>query len=462
MENRAACFFDKLRGKRLTFIGIGVSHTDVIRMLAAKGCRITVRDKRSRDKIGPLCDELEALGVSFILGEDYLKNLSGDVIFRTPGMKYDTPELIKAKEEGAVITSEMEMFFDLCPCKIFGITGSDGKTTSTTIIAEMLKVEGYTVHLGGNIGKALLPVVEQVKPDDMAVVELSSFQLISMRRSPDIALVTNLAPNHLDMHKDMQEYIDAKKNLILHQNAFSRAVLNQDNEITAGFQSLARGECLFFSRQKPVKKGAFLDEDGMLCMAHKDGTTKIIKAEEIRIPGVHNVENFLGAIAAVWGYVSVDTIRKVAREFGGVEHRIEFVRELDGVKWYNDSIATSPTRTIAGLNSFSQKMIIIAGGYDKKIPFLPLAPKIIEKVKVLILTGATAQKIEDTVTSYAGYNPRELTILHAGDMADAVRLAREYAKAGDVVSLSPASASFDCYPNFEARGRHFKELVNAL
>ncbi|HAN44260.1 MAG TPA: UDP-N-acetylmuramoyl-L-alanine--D-glutamate ligase [Ruminococcaceae bacterium] len=463
MDSRAAQFFNDIKGKKITLIGIGVSHTDLIKLLAQKGAAVTVCDKRTKEQIGEACGEFEALGVKLRLGDGYLDDLnSADIIFRTPGMRFYMPELNKARQNGIVVTSEMEVFFDLCPCRIFAVTGSDGKTTTTTLISEMLKAQGKTVHLGGNIGKALLPIVESIKPTDYAVVELSSFQLISMRKSPDVAVITNVAPNHLDMHKDMQEYIDAKRNIFIHQNAFSRTVLNADNEITASMANDVRGECLTFSRRGAVRAGAFLDNDMTVCFAGRNGISKIMNASDIRLPGMHNVENYLTAIAAVWGYADIPNMVKVAKEFGGVEHRIEFVRELDGVKWYNDSIATSPTRTIAGLDSFNQKIIVIAGGYDKKIPFEPLAPKIIEKVKVLVLTGATASKIEAAVAGCKGYDPQKLKIIHADDMQDAISKARKAAVKGDVVTLSPACASFDKYPNFEVRGNHYKKLVNEL
>lgn len=462
MDSRVERFFQSMNGKKINVIGIGVSNTDVIAMLARHGAQVTACDKRGRDQLGEICHTLEAQGVRLQLGEQYLDHLDGEIIFRTPGMNYFTPQLEEARKQGKAVTSEMEVFFDLCPCKIFAVTGSDGKTTTTTIISELLKAEGNRVHLGGNIGRALMPLLEEVRPEDYAVVELSSFQLISMRSSPDVAVITNVAPNHLDVHKTMEEYISAKLNLISHQNAFSRTVLNVDNEVTKGFTELVRGELLTFSRVTPPKQGAFATDDGSIYMAYRGDVTKIMEAAEIRIPGVHNVENYLAAISAVWGYVRPETIAQVARTFQGVEHRIEFVREIDGVRWYNDSIATSPTRTIAGLNCFEQKLIVIAGGYDKHIPFLPLAPKLIEKAKYLILLGLTAQKIEDTVRGFAGYDPEELRIIRAESLEDAVAKAKSVAKEGDVVTLSPACASFDMYPNFEARGRHFKELVNAL
>ena len=463
MNDKLNSFYKSLHNKKVSFIGLGRSHRELLPMFASKGAIVTLRDKRTREQIGEEADKLEALGIKLTLGENYLENLcEEDIILRTPGMNYFTPALQQARKSGAFVTSEMELFFYLCPCKIYAVTGSDGKTTTTTVISEFLKAQGFSVFLGGNIGFPLLPRIEQIGPDDRAVVELSSFQLISMRKSPDVAVITNVAPNHLDVHKDMQEYIDAKRNIYLHQGGISRTVINADNEITASFLPEIRGEAMQFSRRITPDLGCYLAEDGTLTMNDRHSVTPVLHMDEIRIPGIHNVENYLAAISAVWGEVSKENIVSVAKNFGGVEHRIEFVRELDGVTWYNDSIASSPTRTIAGLNSFKQKLILIAGGYDKKIPFEPLAPKIIEKVKVLILMGVTAPKIEAAVTSCECYDPDKSTILHVSSMQEAVQKAREVAEKGDIVSLSPACASFDLYPDFEARGRHFKELVNAF
>ena len=463
MQTKAELFFQELKDRKVTFIGMGVSHFDCIKLFAGKGIKVTVADKRTPEQLGERYEELLRIGVRFELGANYLEHLcEADIIFRTPGMNFFSPALSKAREQGKIVTSEMEVFFDLCPCKLYAVTGSDGKTTTTTLISEFLKAQGKTVHLGGNIGKALLPLIEEIKEEDIAVVELSSFQLISMRRSPDVAVVTNVAPNHLDVHKDMEEYIGAKRNILLHQNAFSKTVLNMDNEITNGMTGLVRGRLYQFSRRSIPKNGAYLAENGKIFMVLDGDQKEIMVASDIRLPGIHNVENYLTAISAVYGDVDVANMVKVAREFGGVEHRIEFVRELDGVRYYNDSIATSPTRVIAGLNAFDQKLIVIAGGYDKKIPFEPLAPKLIEKCKLLILTGLTAKKIEQAVTSCDGYRPEELKIIHVSGMEEAVKTAREQAKTGDIVTLSPACASFDQYPNFEVRGNHYKGLVNAL
>lgn len=461
--NKAERFFENMKKVKAAFIGVGVTNTDLIKMFLKKGIDVTVCDKKDADKMGELYNELKLLGAKFCLGDSYLDSLTDfDVVFRAPGMYYNNEKLTEARRKGVVITSEMEVFFDLCPCKIYAVTGSDGKTTTTTIIAGLLEKTGKNVYKGGNIGKALLPLIEEIKEDDAAVVELSSFQLISMRKSPDTAVITNIAPNHLDVHGTMEEYIDSKKNLIAHQNAFSKTILNLDNETTNNLENIVRGRLFKFSRKLIPECGAFLANSGMLCYNEYGKVTEIIHKDTIKIPGIHNVENYLAAITALWGEVSIEVIKDMAENFGGVEHRIEFVRELNGVKWYNDSIATSPTRVLAGLNSFSQKLIVIAGGYDKKIPFEPMAAAVNQKVKKLILMGVTAEKIEKAVTEYSEYNSDNLQIYHVSSMEEAVEKAKEISENGDVVTLSPACASFDMYPNFEARGIHYKNLVKEL
>lgn len=454
-------FFSQIKGKKIAMCGIGVSNTPLILSFLKQGARVIACDRREREQIGKIADEIENAGAELKLGENYLENLEVDIIFRTPGMNFHLPELESARKRGIAVTSEMEVFFDLCPATIFAVTGSDGKTTTTTLISKMLEAEGKRVFVGGNIGTPLLPEIENITADDFVVAELSSFQLISMRKSPDVAVVTNVAPNHLDVHKSMDEYVEAKKNILLHQNAFSRTVLNRDNDITESFRKDVRGQSLGFSMKRRLNNGAWLDSDGVLHMAYRGIDVPVIDRKEIAVLGDHNVENYLAAITAVWGYVGVDSICKVAHEFSGVEHRIEFVRELDGVKYYNDSIASSPTRTIAGLKAFGQKVILIAGGYDKHIPFEPLMPYLVEKVKTLYLCGDTADKIEKCLRDYEGYNGSP-EIVRVENIPEAVASARKLAVAGDIVTLSPACASFDAYPNFAARGNHFKQLVNEL
>lgn len=456
-------FFDTVQGKRVAFIGAGVSHRQLIPMFAKAGAQVTLCDKKPLESFGEYGTELMALGVRLSLGENYLNGLAGQqMVLRTPGFEFFTPELQAAGKAGALLTSEMELFFEYCPCPLVGITGSDGKTTTTSLIAAMYRQAGRTVHLGGNIGRALLPIVEEIQPADIAVVELSSFQLISMRCSPGVAVVTNVTPNHLDHHKDMQEYVDAKRNILLHQPAGSLAVLGYENEISRGMQADVKGECRFFSRLQKVNNGAFLRQDGMLCLTQNGRETPVVAQSEVALRGLHNIENLLAAFAAVNGAVPTEAMRQVARSFKGVEHRIEPVRTVNGVQWFNDSIATSPTRVIAGLRAFNQKLIVLAGGYDKKVPFEPMAQDVLQKVKLLVLMGPAAPKIEQALRSAPGFEQSGLQILHAQNLPEAVQIAHEKAVPGDIVTLSPACASFDAYPNFEERGRHFKQLVNAL
>ena len=454
-----------IQGKKVAFIGAGVSHKRCIEQFVELGAQVTLCDqKKSLEDFGAYADTLRRLHVRLSLGEHYTDGFAGqDIIMRTPGYEYYKPELQAALQAGTKVTSEVELFFELCPCEIVAVTGSDGKTTTTTLISKMFEAAGRKVFLGGNIGAALLPQLADVTPEAVAVVELSSFQLISMRVSPKVAVVTNVTPNHLDHHKDMQEYIDAKRNILLWQVPPCRAVLGFENEISRGMQKDCKGEQVWFTRLHDTDKGAFLREsDDTLCYAENGVVTPILPRAEVKLRGLHNVENLLAAIAAVWGRVPVEAMRQVGSTFTGVEHRIEPVRTLDGVTYYNDSIASSPTRTIAGLRSFDQKIILIAGGYDKKIPYEPLAPEILAHVKTLVLMGATGPRIEAAVRACPGFDESALTILHADSMQHAVELARGAARPGDVVSLSPASASFDLYPNFEVRGRDYKNIVNNL
>ena len=463
MTNNVEQFFKEIKDKKVAFCGIGKSNLPLIKMFKEKGVDVIACDSKERDQISGLANNLESMGVKLSLGPKYLENLDVDIIFRTPGMKFLMPELIEARNHGVVVTSEMEVFFDLCPCKIIAVTGSDGKTTTTTIISEILKKEGKTVHLGGNIGSPLLPKIEEIKSSDIAVVELSSFQLISMRKGPNVAVVTNVEPNHLDIHKDMNEYINAKKNLVLHQNAFSRAVLNLDNDISKNFSEHTRGEPLFFSRKTKPENGVYLSSENDIYIIKNGKSVKVMNASDIKIPGCHNIENYMAAIAAVFGNVSIDSIVEVAKTFGGVEHRAEFVREVNGVKYYNDSIASSPTRTARGtLSLFDRKIILISGGYDKKIPFDALGPIIVDKVKLLILMGQTAEKIKKAVMEASNYCYGNPEIIVVSNMEEAVDMARKYAVKGDIVSLSPSCASFDLYENFDKRGKHFKQLVNKI
>jgi len=440
-------YLNSRKNKRICVLGYGVSNRPIVKMLSSAGAHVEVRDKKDVDgKID---------GVTFKCGIDYLENIEADYIYRSPGIRPDLPQIVDAVNRGAVLTSEMEDFFEVCPSKIIAVTGSDGKTTTTTVISEILKEEGYTVHIGGNIGKPVMARVNDMKAEDIVVLELSSFQLMTMKKSPNIAVITNIAPNHLDIHRGMEEYIEAKRNIIRHQKEGDRLVVNYSNDITRDFVSA--GKRVGFTRFEKTDSGAYLIDDEIV-MVEDSKYTSIMKTSDIKIPGAHNVENYMAAICAVWGMVKPQSIVNVARRFGGVEHRCEFVRECRGVKYYNDSIASSPTRTIAGLRSFNQKIILIAGGYDKHIPFDELGVEIANRVKILILCGDTSDKIRDAVLAADSGFP----IIMCEDLQHAVLKASVLAQNGDIVSMSPACASFDKFKNFEERGNIFKELVNTL
>ena len=455
--NKLDEFKYNVAGKNITVIGIGISNLPLIKYLVSLGANVTACDRRSAEDLGENYTELEKLGVKFNLGDGYLNNLSGDMIFKTPGMRYDVPELLKAKENGSIVTSEMEVFFEVCPSHIIAVTGSDGKTTTTTLIHKMMTDAGYKTWLGGNIGNPLLTDTEKMKENDWVILELSSFQLHTMRKSPEIAVITNISPNHLDMHKDYKEYIDAKKNIMLYQNEGDRLIVNADNQVTADIGKSANGAVKYFSRNGMAD--VYLDGNII-----KRGIVEILNIKDIKIPGMHNVENYMAAIAAVSGLVSKDVIVNVAKTFGGVEHRIELVRTLDGVKYYNSSIDSSPNRTINTLRVFPNKVIMIAGGKDKGIPYDEIGPALAEHVKVLILIGATSDKIQEALDAEINKtgNGKDIEVIRATSYEDAVNTARSKAHDGDVVLLSPASTSFDMFRNFEERGNLFKKIVNEL
>ena len=443
-------YFNQLKGKEVLVLGLGVSNRPLVRLLLEAGISVTGCDKTPREALDEELLSLERQGLRLQLGEGYLQNLHGDVAFRTPGLHPNTPELVALRESGCRITSEMEAFFEVCPCEIIGVTGSDGKTTTTTLIAEMLRHAGHTVWLGGNIGTPLLDQADKMKPADKVVLELSSFQLMDLHHSCHIAVVTNITPNHLDVHRDYEEYIEAKTHLFCRQKKGDWLIVNEDNDITRKFTSAAERKS--FSRQRQDTDIYF--HDGVVYLHG----APLLKREDILLPGVHNVENYMTAILAVDGMVNAEDILAVARNFGGVEHRIELVRVKDGVRFYNDSIASSPNRTMAGLRSFTEKVILIAGGYDKKLPFEDLGVEICQSVKLLVTTGATGPRIAEA-TRQAG-NPPE--IVEIEDFYEAVRYAASRATDGDVVLLSPAGPAFDKFKNFMVRGQEFKKTVMAL
>ncbi len=454
-------YVDGLRGKRIAVLGIGVSNVPLIELLCAHGCDVTACDMRSREQMDGEAERLEALGAKLKLGPDYLEGLDHDILFRTPGLMPFDPHLEAAKARGSLLTSEMEVFLALCPCKVIAITGSDGKTTTSTIIAELLNASGFRVHLGGNIGNPLLCEIPDMRKDDIVVLELSSFQLHSMRCCPEIAVITNLTPNHLDKHKDFQDYTDAKREILIHQTENCRLILNADDAHTPYYESFAKAHITRFSDRQPVSEGAYL-HNGVLTRVSGGQERPILPKSEIRIPGEHNVLNYLTAFAATDGLVPDEICAKIAREFAGVEHRLETFRCLRGVTYINDSIASSPTRTIAGLRAMRTKPIVIAGGYDKHIPFDELGEALCEYAKAVFLTGDTAEAIRGAITRTPRYAESGLPIEMDGDFKNAVLHAASAAKEGDIVLFSPACASFDHFKNFAERGRYFKSIIMDL
>ena len=441
-----------LHNKRVAVVGIGVSNKPLLKLLLEDGCDVTACDRASREKLGETASWLESLGCKLHLGESYLDDTDFDVVFRTPGLH---PCFLSAfADRGAVLTSEMEAFLSLCPCEVLAITGSDGKTTTSTVTAELLKREGYRVWLGGNIGTPLLDKLSEMQPEDKVVVELSSFQLHSMRCRPHRALITNLAPNHLDVHPDMDDYVAAKRQIFSAQSGDDLLVVNADNPVTAPLKNNGVTRC--FSRQKVV--------DGVYCkdnIIYRNGRA-LMNAADIRIPGWHNVENFMAAFALTDGLVSDKNCVDLAKEFPGVEHRLEHIRTLRGVDYCNDSIASSPSRTMAGLEAVRQRPILIAGGYDKHIPFGALGDAICQRCKALVLTGATAEAIRAAVVASPFYEKQSLPIVMESDFKVAVLKASAMAAEGDLVLLSPACASFDCFKNFAERGEAFRKIVSEL
>ena len=448
-------YLNDLKGKRIAVVGVGVSNLPLLRLLAERGFDVTACDKNSAEGLGDAYTELSAMGVKFILGSHYIDQLDYDVVFRTPGLHPD--KLKGAVGPDTVVTSEMEAFFAVCPCRIIAITGSDGKTTTSTLIAKLLSEEGYRVHLGGNIGKPLLCESPSFGTEDVAVLELSSLQLPSLRCRLDVAVITNLSPNHLDVHPSFEDYANAKKNIFLLQGRDCRLVLNLDNAYTAACAAEAVSEVIWFSREQIPERGYSYHDEAIY-----RGDERFLEGKDILIPGMHNVENYMAAFAATDGLVSPETCRKIATTFSGVEHRIELIRTLHGVKYYNDSIASSPTRTIAGLRSFDQKLILIAGGHDKLVPFDLLAEEIIQRVKALFLVGETAEKIRSAVENAPGYDPEALPITVLDDFRETVLAAADYAEPGDVVILSPACSSFDRFRNFAERGNTFRKIVEEM
>lgn len=456
-------FNEYIKFRKVAIIGLGVSNLPLLDDMYHKKARVTVFDERNIEKIPKhIMDKITSYGFGFSFGKNCLENLKGfDVIFRSPSCLPTKFELQQEENRGAIVTTEIEMLMKMCPCKIIGVTGSDGKTTTTSLIHAILQKAGYHVFLGGNIGTPLFTKLSEITPQDIVILELSSFQLMGMEISPDIAVMTNITPNHLNIHKDYEEYIEAKKNIFKYQNENGILILNHDNEIIKNCEKEANGKVIFFSRQEKLDNGFMVD--GRVIKECEDKIRKhIFNGEDAILRGNHNLENIATAIAATKTLVPIETAVEAIQEFKPVEHRIELVREIDQVKWYNDSASSSPTRTLSGLHAFDEDIVLIAGGYDKNLDYKPLAKPIVEKVKALLLMGQTSGKIFDVVKEELESQNKDLPIYMCESLAQTVTMAKKLAKSGSVVLFSPASASFDMFKDFADRGNQFKKLVNEL
>ena len=464
MENKKLEEFENfIRGKKVAIIGMGVSNIPLLDYLYNLDANVSVFDNREAEQLKvEAISKIEEYSFELITGENSLDELVGfDVIFRSPSCRPDTPQIVKELERGAVLTSEIEMVLKLTPGKIIAVTGTEGKTTTTSLIHAIIQKSGKRCFFGGNMGRPIFTQIKEMTSDDIVILELSSFQLMEVNKSADIAVVTNIYPDHLNVHKSYEEYRETKENIFKYQDEYGITILNYDNEFTREFAKDANGTVVFFSSKERLNDGYIYDNTDETIKYCENGVRRhIIKKSDIKLRGIHNYENICAALAATSSVVDIDTQIKAIEEFIGVEHRLEFVRELDGVKWYNDSIGTSPASTIAGLNSFNEDIVLLAGGSDKGLDYTEIGEVIAKKVRVLILTGPTSDKIEQATKK--ALNGRNIEIYYPSNMGEAVSIAKEVAQKGDVVLLSPASASFDLYKNFEERGNKFKEFVKEL
>ena len=456
-------FNNYIRNRKVALLGIGISNISLIDYLYKHNANVTLFDKREENEIDKtIIEKIKDYGMNLSLGIDYLKNLKGfEIIFRSPSIRPDIPEIISELEKGAVLTSEIELVVEICPGTIIGVTGSDGKTTTTSLIYEILKQSGKRCYLGGNIGIPLFSKLEEMNEDDFVVLELSSFQLMTMKISPKISVITNITPNHLDIHKSYDEYIEAKANIFKYQDRDGILITNYDNEITRNLAKKANGKVIYFSSKEKIPTGVIVD-DGVIKISEDGLRRHVVNTKSLNLRGTHNYENVCAAIGATKAIITVENQSKAIKEFRGVEHRLEFIRKIDEIKWYNDSIGSSPTRTIAGLNAFDEKIVLIAGGYDKHLDYEPIAKPIIEKVSSLILMGQTADKIEKVVREELKIQGKTMNIYRVNTLEEAVRTAKRIARLGEIVLFSPASASFDMFKNFIERGNKFKQIVQEM
>jgi UDP-N-acetylmuramoylalanine--D-glutamate ligase len=462
---------------RAIVLGLGTEGRALCRYLRRHGVAVLACDRQPPEALAAVIEELRPLGVEFHLGPDYLSRLSeAEAIYRSPGIPLSRPEIQAAAAAGIPISSQIKLFFDLCPAPVIGVTGTKGKGTTTVLIAEMLRDGPRRVFVGGNIGAPPIDYLEELTPEDLVVLELSSFQLQDLHRSPHVAVVLNITSDHLDYHGTREEYLRAKQSIVRHQTAADVAVVNADYPEAAHFADLTPARVLFFSRQGAVVPGVYVEQEQL--WLHLEGSRqRLCAVSEVRLRGRHNLENLAAALAAARTMGAAwDRLRQVARTFPGLEHRLEPVGEIDGVSFYNDSFSTTPETTIAALQSFTEPLLLIAGGSDKGADFTALGEEIVRRpVKRLVLIGDTAGRIEaavraalerqgkqgqDGATEAAGNRGPE--VVYGGrTMEEIMAAATATAAAGDVVLLSPACASFGLFQNYKDRGQQFKAWVQA-
>jgi UDP-N-acetylmuramoylalanine--D-glutamate ligase len=464
---------DALADKRVVVLGLARQGTALARFLVQVGAEVTVSDMQDEAALADQLAELEGLPVRYVLGKHPLSLLDrADLLCLSGGVPVDIPPVERARRRSIPLSNDAQIFLERCPAPVIGVTGSAGKTTTTALVGEMCRAGGFRTWVGGNIGNPLIADLDKIKPEDRVVMELSSFQLELMTASPHVAAVLNITPNHLDRHKTMEAYVAAKRNIVAHQGPEDFALLSYDDANARALALDTAAHLLWFSGGTEVEEGAFRifrekdETNGELTLRLAGDDHMICRASEVQLLGRHNLLNVLAAsaLAGVAG-VSVEAMRQVATTFSGVEHRLELVRELGAVRWYDDSIATAPERTLAALRSFKEPIVLLAGGRDKELPWDEFAHEAVRRVRHMVTFGEAGPMIARVVERKAGERGQEgglEGITQVDTLEEAVETAARLARPGDVVLLSPGGTSFDAFRDFAERGARFKELVQQL
>jgi UDP-N-acetylmuramoylalanine--D-glutamate ligase len=463
--NKTPMETESFKGKKITVMGLGLFGGGVgaVKYLVSQGANVTVTDLKSAEELSASLKLLGDLPIKLRLGKHYEEDfVNVDMLVVSPAVPDDSKFLEIAFKNSIRIDSELSIFFRLCPAPIIGITGSNGKSTTTSLLGEMLKESGIKTWVGGNIGISLLENLKEIKPDDVVVLEISSFQLEYLARieaSPHISIVTNIAPNHLDRHKTMENYIGIKKAIIQYQQERDYAIMNYDDPILKKWET--KGHQLWFSTTKELEHGAFL-KDNEIIINHNSKSTVIPCSTQIKIKGIHNWQNIMAAsYAATLMHADVESIKNAITGFAGLEHRLEHVHTINEVQYYNDSKATTPEAAIAGIKAFDSPTILIAGGYDKQVSLHQFAQECVRNTKCVILIGDTAKTIQELIQDIKDEKIKP-EVYMAASLDESIKKASEVAEPGDIVLLSPACASFGMFTNYEERGKKFKEFVSQL